>query len=199
VLAVLALTTAVFTATGAVTGYLVPVLEQVTGVTGPLVSAVLCGYGAANVAGSFLGGRLADSNAARSLMLVTLGMVTAISGLLAVRTQPLLAVTALLAWGVLAASAPPPLQHRSMRLAGPAGGLVAALPASAANAGIALGSTASGVAYAMAGAPAVILAGLGFAVGALAIAVATRRLRPPATARIDPVPAELSEESRAAA
>jgi DHA1 family inner membrane transport protein len=198
VLAVLALTTAVFTASGAVTGYLVPVLQQVTGVSGPLVSAVLVGYGAANLAGSLTGGRLSDSDAARALVLVTLGMVAAIAVLLSVRGEPLLAVAALGAWGLLAASAPAPLQHRSMRLAGPAGGLVAALPASAANAGLALGSTASGIAYAAAGTGAVILVGLGSAVGALALALATRRLRPPA-ARIRPAVELPAVESRPAA
>ena len=96
-----------------------------------------------------------------------------------VRTQPLLAVAAILAWAVFASSAPPSVQHRSMSLAGPAGGLVASLPASAASAGIAIGSTASGIAYTAAGPPAVVITGMVIALGALALATATRRLRPP--------------------
>ena len=63
-------------------------------------------------------------------------------------------------------------------LAGPGGTLVASLPASAANAGIALGSTVSGVAYTAAGPVAVVVTGLVIALGALALAMATRGLRP---------------------
>ena len=147
VLAMLALSMTLFAAPGAVMSYLMPLLEQVTGVSGPLASAILVAYGAANVAGSFLGGRLADSDPARALVIVTLGLVTSAAVVFLGRTQPLLAVAALLAWAVFAASAPPSVQHRSMSLAGPASGLVASLPASAASAGIAIGSTASGIAY----------------------------------------------------
>ena len=72
----LALSLALFAAPGAVMGYLMPLLEHVTGVSGPLASTILVAYGVANVAGSFLGGRLADANAARALVVVTLGLVT---------------------------------------------------------------------------------------------------------------------------
>jgi MFS transporter, DHA1 family, inner membrane transport protein len=99
--------------------------------------------------------------------------------LITVGTQPVLAVVAILAWALFASSAPASMQSRSMSLAGPAGGLVAALPASAASAGMALGSTVSGAAYTVAGPTAVILTGMALALGALALAVATRRLRPP--------------------
>ena len=180
VLAMLALSLTLFAAPGAVMGYLMPLLEHVTGVSGPLVSTILVAYGVANVVGSFLGGRLADANAARALVVVTLGLVTSSAVLYLARAQPLLAVAAILAWAVFASSAPPSVQHRSMSLAGPAGALVASLPASAASAGIALGSTASGIAYTAAGPSAVIITGMIIALGALALAVATRRLRPPA-------------------
>jgi MFS transporter, DHA1 family, inner membrane transport protein len=179
VLAMLALSLTLFAAPGAVMSYLMPLLEHVTGVSGPLVSAILVGYGAANVAGSFFGGRLADTNAARALVIVTLGLATSFAVLYLVRTQPLLAVAAILAWAVFASSAPPSVQHRSMSLAGPAGGLVASLPASAASAGIALGSTASGIAYEAAGPAAVIITGIIIALSALALAAMTSRLQPP--------------------
>ena len=180
VLAMLGLSLALFAASGAVMGYLMPLLEHVTGVSGPLVSAILVAYGVANVVGSFLGGRLADANAARALVVVTFGLVTASAVLYLARAQPLFAVAAILAWAVFGSSAPPSVQHRSMGLAGPAGALVASLPASAASAGIALGSTASGIAYTAAGPPAVVITGMIIALGALALALATRRLKPPA-------------------
>ena len=178
VLAVLALSLVLFAAPGAVMGYLMPLLEHVTGVTGPLASAILTAYGVANLAGSFLGGRLADANAARALVLVTLGLVLSAAVLFLARAQPAVAVAALLAWAVFASSAPASVQYRVVSLAGPGGALVASLPASAASAGIALGSTASGLAYTAAGPPAVVLTGLVIALGALALALATRRLGP---------------------
>jgi len=145
-------------------------------------------YGLANVAGSFLGGRLADTNAARALVLVTLGLVTASAVLFLARSQPVPAVAAILAWAVFASSAPASVQYRAVSLAGPAGALVTSLPASAASAGIALGSTASGIAYTAAGPSAVIITGMIIALGALALAVATRRLRPPAIEPVDVAP-----------
>jgi DHA1 family inner membrane transport protein len=180
VLAMLALSLTLFAAPGAVMSYLMPLLEHVTGMSGPTASTILVAYGAANVAGSFLGGRLADRNAARALVIVSLGLATSSAVLLLVRSQPVLAVAAILAWAVFASSAPPSMQHRSMSLAGPAAGLVASLPASAASAGIALGSTASGIAYTAAGPSAVVITGMIIALGALALAVTTRRLQPPA-------------------
>jgi DHA1 family inner membrane transport protein len=180
VLAILTLSLTLFAAPGAVMGYLMPLLEHVTGVSGPLASTILMAYGVANVAGSFLGGRLADANAARALILVTLGLVTSAAVLYVARSNPLPAVVAILAWAVFGSSAPPSVQYRAVNLAGPGGALVASLPASAASAGIALGSTASGIAYTAAGPSAVIITGMLIALGALALAVATRRLRPPA-------------------
>lgn len=180
VLAMLALSLTLFAAPGAVMGFLMPLLEHVTGVSGPLVSTILVAYGVANVMGSFLGGRLADANAARALVFVTLGLVASSAVLYVAQAQPLVAVAALLAWAVFASSAPASVQHRSMSLAGPAGALVASLPASAASAGIALGSTASGMAYTAAGPSVVIITGMIIALSALSLAVATCRLRPPA-------------------
>jgi Major Facilitator Superfamily len=180
ILAMPALSLTLFAAPGAVMSYLMPLLEHVTGVSGPLAGVILVAYGVANVAGSFVGGRLADRDAARALVTVTLGLVTSAAVLFLLRAQAVPAVAAVLAWAVFASSAPPSVQHRAMSLAGPAGGLVASLPASAASAGIALGSTASGLAYAWAGPPAVIVTGMVIALGALALAVATRGLRPSA-------------------
>ena len=180
VLAMLALSLTLFAAPGAVMGYLMPLLDHVTGLSGPAASMILMAYGVANVAGSFVGGRLADVNAARALVIVTLGLVTSSAVLYLARSQPLVAVVALLAWAVSGSSAPPSVQYRAVSLAGPGGALVASLPASAASAGIALGSTASGMAYTAAGPPAVIVTGMIIALGALALAIATRRLRPPA-------------------
>ena len=79
--------------------------------------------------------------------------------------------------GRLQRAAVGPVPGREPRRAG-AAALVASLPASAASAGIALGSTASGVSYTAAGPTAVVLTSMVLALGALAVALATRRLQP---------------------
>lgn len=187
VLAMLLLSLTLFAAPGAVMSYVMPLLQHVTGLSGSQVSAVLAAYGVANLAGSFLGGRLADIDAARGLVIATAGLVTSSAVLFLVRDQALPATAAILAWGVFAACAPPSVQHRSMAVAGPVGDLVAALPASAASAGIALGSTASGIAYTAAGPTAVIITGIAIALGALTLAIMTGRLRAPAPDGVDPL------------
>ena len=178
VLAMLALALTLFAAAGAVTAYLVPVLEQVTSVSGAWMSAILVLYGLANVGGSFVGGHLADADPARALVLVTLGLVVSGASLFMARSQPALALVAILGWAVSAASAPPSVQHRAVSMAGPAASLVASLPASAASAGIALGSTVSGVAYTAAGPNAVVVSAVVIALGAVALPVTTRGLHP---------------------
>ena len=105
-------------------------------------------YGLASVAGSFVGGHLADADPARALVIVTLGL--AMSG------APLLA------------------PGRSSR------GCRRCTPGICGSAGIALGSTLSGITYEFAGPSAVVLTGLIIALVALSLAVATRRLEPAA-------------------
>ena len=182
VLVMLGLSLVLFAAPAAVMTYVIPLLEQVLGVSGPSATAVLLGYGMACVAGSFLGGRLADTNAARALVLAALGVTTSLVILYAARSQPMFAVVAIFGWALFSSIAPPSVQQRTVSLAGPGAALAASLPASAASAGIALGSTASGFAYTASGPSAVIVTGIVIALGSLALAIATRRLRPrPAT------------------
>src|SRR5918997_2727684 len=81
VLAVLGLTVLIFTAIQSALTYLVPFLNQVTGVSGPLVTAFLLAYGAATAIGSFGGGRFADGNATRSLVVGSVGITVALFAL----------------------------------------------------------------------------------------------------------------------
>ena len=118
VLAMLALSLTLFAAPGAVMGYLVPLLEHVTGVSGPAgehhPGGVRHGQ---NVAGSFLGGRLADANAARPSFSSRSVSFSSSAVLFLGRAQPLVAVAAS-SPGRCSASAPASVQHRSMSLAG---------------------------------------------------------------------------------
>jgi MFS transporter, DHA1 family, inner membrane transport protein len=180
VLAVLALHVLVFAAVYAALTYIVPFLQTVTGVSGPLVSVFLLAYGAAAAVGSFGGGRFADRDAARTLVVATIGTALCLLALYLVGSVPALVALALLALGLVAMSMAPSLQHRVVSLAGPGGGLAQSLPASAVNVGIAVGSFAGGAAIAGSTASAAVLTGLGLAAVAVPVAWATSALRPPA-------------------
>jgi DHA1 family inner membrane transport protein len=80
----------------------------------------------------------------------------------------------------------PSLQYRVVSLAGPGGALAQSLPASAVNVGIAVGSSAGGVAIERATASSVVLPGLVIAVLAVVVAVATRKLAPPVVEAAEP-------------
>jgi MFS transporter, DHA1 family, inner membrane transport protein len=67
VLAVLFLNFIVFTAIFSALTYLVPFLQNVTGISGALLSVFLLAYGGATAVGSFRGGKFADRNASRAL------------------------------------------------------------------------------------------------------------------------------------
>jgi MFS transporter, DHA1 family, inner membrane transport protein len=181
VLAVLFLTTLVFASLYATLTYIVPFLEDVTGVSGELISLFLLAYGVATAVGSFLGGRLADRDAARTVTAATLGLVVCLLALYLVGSVAVVVPLVLLAWGLCALGMVPALQYRVVDLAGPGGALAQSLPASAANVGIALGSLAGGLAISDFSATAVVVTGLVIAVIALPVAMATARLERPVT------------------
>jgi DHA1 family inner membrane transport protein len=178
VLAVLGLTVLIFTAIQSALTYLVPFLNQVTGVSGPLVTAFLLAYGAATAIGSFGGGRFADWNAARSLVVGSVGITVALLALHLLGGNGLLAWLAIFALGLLGMGMAPSMQHRVTSLAGAGAPLAASLPASAANAGIAIGSLTGGAAIGFAGVPAAVVTGAVVAVVAVAAAWLTSALRP---------------------
>jgi DHA1 family inner membrane transport protein len=180
VLAVLASGLLVFAATYAALTYIVPFLESVTGISGGLISVFLLAYGVAAAVGSFGGGRFADRNAARSLIIGTVGVAACLLLLLLAGTSAILVGLALLAWGAFGFGLTPSEQYRVVSLAGPGAGLAQSLPASAVNVGIALGSLAGGAAIDGSTASAAVLTGLVIAVIAVVAVWATSFLRPPA-------------------
>jgi DHA1 family inner membrane transport protein len=179
VLAVLVLCALVFGSTFAALTYIVPFLQDVTGVPESLVGVFLLAYGVAAAVGSFGGGRFADRNAARTLVVGAVVATGALAGLYLFGTNPYLVGALLLALGACAMGMGPSLQYRVVTLAGPGGELAQSLPASAINLGIAFGSFAGGVALGMFGSSAAVLAGLAIAVIAVPVAWATSRLQPP--------------------
>jgi DHA1 family inner membrane transport protein len=187
VLAVLALCALVFGAAFAAMTYIVPFLQEVTGVSGALISVFLLAYGVATAVGSFGGGRFADRNAGRTLIVAAVGATGSLAALYLFGTNPFLVALLLLALGAFVMGSGPSLQYRVVALAGPGGQLAQSLPASAINVGIAFGSFAGGVAIGSFTASAAILTGLVIAIVAVPVAWATSRLAPPVVQDSAPV------------
>jgi MFS transporter, DHA1 family, inner membrane transport protein len=182
VLAVLGLNFLVFAALFAALTYLVPFLHNVTGISGAAISLFLLAYGVATAVGSFGGGRFADANAARTLLVGTVGVAGSLLALYLLGAVPFLAAAALVAVGLFGFGLAPSLQYRVVSLAGPGGQLAQSLPASAINLGIAFGSAAGGIAIGTtttSATPAAVITGLILAAIAIAAAWATSNLRPP--------------------
>jgi DHA1 family inner membrane transport protein len=129
--------------------------------------------------GSFSGGRFADADAARTLIVGTTGVAACLLTLYLVGTIAALVALVLLACGGFAMGMAPSLQYRVVSLAGPGAALAQSLPASAANVGIAVGSFAGGVAIGGFTASAAVITGLIIAVIAVPTAWATSYLKPP--------------------
>lgn len=182
VLAVLTLCFLIFAAVQTWLTYLVPFLEQVTGVSAAGVSAFLLAYGVATTVGSFGGGRFADANASRSLIVGTMGVTASLVAMRLSGGNMLLAAVAVLGLGLFAMGMAPSMQHRVVSLAGPGAPLASSLPASAVNAGIAFGAYLGGVAITAGGVSAAVGAGVGVAALAVTAAWATSYLHPTAAA-----------------
>lgn len=182
VLAVLGLAFLLFAGQYATFTYIVPFLEEVTGITGGLVSIFLFAYGAATAVGVFGGGRFADNAASRTLIVATAVLIVTLGVLYLVGAIPILVAASLILWGLVGLGLVPSLQYRVVSLAGPGRDLAGTLPASAINVGIAVGALAGGWAVANYNASSAVLVGLVICIVALPVAWATRFLTPPTAA-----------------
>ena len=160
VLAVLGVGLVIFSAQFSAFTYLTPFLARATGVSGGLVSVFLLIFGLAAAAGTMLGGRAADRNAPRTLLVTNVALVVVLAALIAVRATPILVAVLLGAWGLSLFGLVPALQLRIITLAGPGSDLAATLGASAVNAGIAIGSLLGGAVLATHGATAPVVVAL---------------------------------------
>ena len=157
--------------------YLIPFLDEVTGVDGPAATAYLLIYGVATAIGSFSGGRFADANAALTLIVGAIGVTLSLAVLFLFGANALVAAVSVLGVGVFGMGTAASIQHRVVSLAGPGAPLASSLPASAVNAGIAAGAFLGGVALDVAGVSAAVLTGTGLAVLAVGAAWATSVIR----------------------
>lgn len=180
VLAVLAVSLLTFASMLAAITYLVPFLDEVTDVSGPAVTVFLLVYGAATAIGSFGGGRFADADAARTLIVGAIGVTVSLVALLLVGSNPWLVAVAVFGVGLFGMATGPSIQHRVVALAGPGAPLASSLPASAVNVGIAFGALAGGTAIDAGGVQLAVVAASVIAVVAVAAAWATSSLKPAA-------------------
>ncbi len=195
VLAVLFLNFIVFATTFAALTYIVSFLQSVTGISGAVLSVFLLAYGVATAIGSFRGGKFADWNAGRTLIIGGVGLTISLLALYFVGSVAALVAIALLAWGLFMYSVVPSLQVRVISLAGPGGDLAQSLPVSAANIGIAFGSFAGGIAIAKWGANAPVITAVILGVITIAVAWGTSYLKPPVVEdSAAPVTAETAAE-----
>lgn len=139
VLAMLGFCALVFVAIQSALTYLVPFLGEVSGVDGPLVSVYLLAYGVATTVGSALGGRFADTSSRRALVIGSIGVTVSLLAMFAFGANPVVAGLGVLGIGLFGMGMAPSMQHRVSGLSGDGAALAASLPASAVNAGIAIG------------------------------------------------------------
>ncbi|PCE16328.1 hypothetical protein AUC47_00280 [Microbacterium sp. SZ1] len=177
VIAVLSVSFLTFAAMLAAITYLVPLLSESAGVDGPVVTVYLLLYGVATTVGSFIGGRFADVNAARMLIIGAVGVAASLVLMLVGGGNPWIAALAVLGIGLLGMGTTPSLQHRVGDLAGQGAPLAASLPASAVNAGIAFGAFAGGAAIDGGSVTFAVVAGIVLAIVAIGAAWATSGLR----------------------
>ncbi|CAB3931758.1 MFS transporter [Achromobacter insolitus] len=180
-LAHIGLSVAVFTAMFASYTYLADVLERIAGVPPGQVGWWLMGFGAAGLAGNWLGGLAADRHPLAATLAFTLllglGMMAAVP--LASTLAGLL--PALAAWSIANTALYPVCQVRVMKVAPHAQAMAGTLNVSAANAGIGAGAMLGGLAIAKWG-----LGSVGYVAAAMALLAA---LAVPVIARLRPSPA----------
>lgn len=179
VVAVLGFAVLLFAGQFAVLTYMEPYLGDVTGISGGMVAAFLLVFGVTNALGTFAGGRLADRNATRTMMVCGIALVVALGALSFVGSVPVLTAVILGVWGLAGFAAVPSVQYRVTALAGAGRDLAASLPASALNAGIAIGALVGGWTLTGSGLDAISVTGLIICAVTVPVAWATGFLKPP--------------------
>jgi MFS transporter, DHA1 family, inner membrane transport protein len=159
--------------------YMAPYLKSVTGASAGTIGVYLLFYGAAGAAGMFAGGKFADRNPTRTLIIGNVMLLPALGALYWAGTLPIITAVALAAWGFLSFAMVPSLQLRVVGLARCGADLAGTLTASALNVGIALGSLAGGWTLTRYGVASVVLLALALCVVVLPATIASRSLGTP--------------------
>ncbi len=167
--------------------YVTPILESVTGLAPASVSMALVLFGIGLTAGNFLGGRLADWNAPRSIAALFCAIMLVLMAFTLTSHGVVSALVTMVVWGIVCFANVSPLQSRVMDLARDAPNLISTLNQGAFNVGCALGAWFGsiplrlGAAYDSVPWIGVVLAGCGLALALTSLSL-DRRAEPTAAA-----------------
>ncbi|USX52721.1 MFS transporter [Lentzea sp. HUAS12] len=171
VLVGLAAITLFWGATFTVYTYLVPLLEQRAGMSSTMVIVVLFIAGVCAVVGNVIGGRGADADSRRTLLITAAITAVALLLVLPLSTDVPQTIALVVVWQLAAWSFVPAVQAALFQAAGEGGELAVSFAVSAFNIGIVAGAGFGGIALDQAGLPGVAvlggvlgLAALGFVV-----------------------------------
>lgn len=128
--------------------YLEPFLTAITHIHGGVVSAFLFVYGTACAVGTLVGGRLADKNAGKTIVIANALLIGIFILLHVLGAHSLLVALLLLTWGFVGFGLVPSYQLNVIGLAGRGANLASTLGVSAVNVGVAVGAAVGGTAIA---------------------------------------------------
>lgn len=120
--------------------YIAPILEQVTHVSPHAVAGILLVFGVGLTFGNFWGGKIADWNLMRGLMLILAGLIVVLLVFSVTSRYLIPAVITIFVWGVFAFATVAPLQTRVISKAAEAPNLASTLNIGAFNIGNAFGA-----------------------------------------------------------
>ncbi|HSX07714.1 MAG TPA: MFS transporter [Candidatus Saccharimonadales bacterium] len=129
--------------------YLEPFLTNTTHIHGGMVSAFLFAYGTACAVGTFIGGKLADKNPSKTIIVANALLIGIFILLHVVGGQGALVALLLLCWGFVGFGLVPSYQLYVIGLAGKGANLASTLGVSAVNVGVAVGAVAGGTTISM--------------------------------------------------
>ncbi|WP_051109024.1 MFS transporter [Actinomadura flavalba] len=151
--------------------YLVPLLEQRSGLHGAPVTAVLFLAGLGAVLGNIIGGRGADARLPLTLLLTSAITAAALVAALPLVNSPGGAIALVAVWQLAAWSFVPAVQAALYQAAGPGGDLAVSFAVSGFNVGIVGGAGLGGVALDLGGLTSVVLLGAGLSLVAVGLVV----------------------------
>lgn len=124
--------------------YLEPFLTNTTHVGGGMVSAFLFAYGTACAVGTIVGGKLADKNASKTIIIANTLLIGIFILLRLFGNQSVPTALLALAWGFVGFGLVPSYQLYVIGLAGKGANLASTLGVSAVNVGVAMGAAVGG-------------------------------------------------------
>lgn len=145
VLLAVATTVVGFAGVSVVFTYLVPLLQDVTGLPASTIPALLLAYGGGGFIGNLIAGRLADRSLGATLIGILLGLAVKLGAFPILATVPLAMVILVLMLGLLSTATIAPLQSLVLRHASSAPTLSLAVNVAAFNLANAIGSALGGL------------------------------------------------------